>query len=310
METIQKKRGVLLGYFPPENSWNNPLTGVGVPETEPHITILYFGSDGEITSEQITAAKLILRQFAISQPSLQGSLNGVARFDATTSSDGKDVIVRLADVPGLETLREELRKRFSSIGLQASSVHGYVPHTTLTYVDPGVEVNFMLPPQTILIDNLTLSVAGEKSTFPFAPSVLKHAPAELQENFQVATTIAKVDLEKQLVFGWASVSEIADTPLVDLHGDIIGEADMEAMAYDFVLNARVGGEMHTHAVGTLVESLAFTKEKQAAMGISLGFSGWWVGFHIENAEAWEKVKRGEYAGFSIGGVATREAVTP
>ncbi|MCI8806493.1 MAG: hypothetical protein HFE59_11595, partial [Clostridiales bacterium] len=36
--------------------------------------------------------------------------------------------------------------------------------------------------------------------------------------------------------------------------------------------------------------------------------GWWVGFHIDDAEVWEKIKNGEYRMFSIEGTAVREKI--
>jgi len=48
------------------------------------------------------------------------------------------------------------------------------------------------------------------------------------------------------------------------------------------------------------------------MGIDLGFEAWWVGFKVNKSEypdIWEKIKKGEYSMFSIGGFAEREEVT-
>ena len=60
----------------------------------------------------------------------------------------------------------------------------------------------------------------------------------------------------------------------------------------------------------LVESVIFTKEKMAAMGIPEGVvpEGWWIGFKVTDDEVWEKVKDGTYPMFSIEGEAVREEV--
>jgi hypothetical protein len=57
----------------------------------------------------------------------------------------------------------------------------------------------------------------------------------------------------------------------------------------------------------MVESVVFTKEKMAAMGIPEGIvpEGWWIGYYIEEDTTWQKVKSGEYSMFSIGGRGTR-----
>ena len=121
--------------------------------------------------------------------------------------------------------------------------------------------------------------------------------------------IAKTKDDKQLVFGWANVALDADGnyPL-DWDGDATGPEELEKAAYTFVLRYRETGTDHEgEAVGKLVESVIFTKEKQEAMGIPEGVLpiGWWVGFYIEDKEVFEKVKKGEYQMFSVQGKARR-----
>ncbi len=123
-------------------------------------------------------------------------------------------------------------------------------------------------------------------------------------------TILKSD-GKHLVFGWASVSiTLNGEPLCDRQNDIIDPDDLETAAYAYVLDFRDGGEEHnTHLRkrARLVESCVFTEEKQKAMGIPPGVLpvGWWIGFHVDDDEAWEKIQNGTYKMFSIEGTATR-----
>lgn len=123
--------------------------------------------------------------------------------------------------------------------------------------------------------------------------------------------IAKTDEAERLVFGFANVSIAKDgEEIVDLQGDIIEPADLERAAYGFVLHFRETGEMHKgSAVGQLVESMVFTPDKLAALGIAKDAvpCRWWVGFKLA-PEAFEKVKDGTYQMFSIQGRAEREEV--
>lgn len=129
-----------------------------------------------------------------------------------------------------------------------------------------------------------------------------------------AFTIAKTEPDKMLVFGWGSVSVDADgTQIEDLQGDMIDPEDLEKAAYDHVLNFRSTGERHDPRLrrkGRLVESCVFTKEKQAAIGIPPGTvpEGWWVGYKIDDPEAWEKIKSGEYQSFSVEGKGERTPI--
>ena len=122
--------------------------------------------------------------------------------------------------------------------------------------------------------------------------------------------ITKYYDDEQLVFGWASVAKDANgnRPL-DWQGDLIDAEDLEQAVYKFNLEFRESNEMHVPDTvnGTLVESVMFTKQKMAAMGIPEGTvpEGWWVGFKISDRDAYLKVKSGIYKMFSIEGSATR-----
>ena len=126
--------------------------------------------------------------------------------------------------------------------------------------------------------------------------------------------IFKTDEDKRLVFGWASIAVTANGEVVtDLQKDIIEPEELEEAVYNYVLEFRDTGEEHIPNMrkkGKMVESVVFTKEKMRAMGIPEGIvpEGWWIGFKIEDEEAWRKVKDGTYRMFSIEGAAIREAV--
>lgn len=133
--------------------------------------------------------------------------------------------------------------------------------------------------------------------------------------------LAKFDLDKRLVFGWAYVTHDKDGQVVvDKSGEFIDDTDvLEEAAYDFVIKSRVAGDSHQRdltadtaiQVGTMVESMVFTPEKVAKMGLPKGVlpSGWWVGFRIDNDDVWKDVKSGKRPAFSIHGKARKVEVT-
>ncbi len=124
--------------------------------------------------------------------------------------------------------------------------------------------------------------------------------------------IMKSDDEKHLAFGWANVAIRTDGEVIeDWQKDIVEPEELENAAYNFVLLYREGGEMHERGgAAVLVESVVFTEEKMAAMGIPAGTLpvGWWIGFKVIDDEVWEKVKDGTYPMFSIEGTAERVEV--
>lgn len=126
--------------------------------------------------------------------------------------------------------------------------------------------------------------------------------------------VTKIDKERRMVFGFFSINKVGEELVEDRQRDLIETVELEKAAYGFVLNARVAGEGHFRkGVGNLVESMMFTYDKQEAilktledMGIkdaqfNLGIEGWWGGFQITDEDVLEKIEKGEYPMFSVGG---------
>lgn len=155
-----------------------------------------------------------------------------------------------------------------------------------------------------------------------------HAPIEKEdevseEDEQEETAkgdILKTDDDRRLAFGWAYVSHDANgTVVIDKSGEFVSDVrELEEAAYGFVSKAqRPSGLMHQRTtenlpvvVGQLVESIVFTPEKIAKMGIPPGTipqGAWWVGFKVDEA-TWPDIKSGKYSSFSISGKAIKKAV--
>lgn len=148
--------------------------------------------------------------------------------------------------------------------------------------------------------------------------------------------IERTDDEQRLVFGWLYVWKRADgSGVVDHSKEFVEDpTEVEKAAYRFVLESRKGGEMHAKAcakcgtknearaeecvgcgaamgsgygkrvgVSRLVECCVFTPEKRRAMGIPEGLmpDGVWVGFRVDDDDAWRGVKSGKYKALSMSG---------
>jgi hypothetical protein len=115
------------------------------------------------------------------------------------------------------------------------------------------------------------------------------------------------------------VSKFNGQPVVDKQGDYIDTADLEDAAYEYMLKSRVGGAMHTRdpfdrpvKVADIVESMVFTDDKVAKMGLPQDFNrGWWIGMKIHDENEWSLVRKGEAGGgrggFSIHGKGMRKS---
>jgi hypothetical protein len=135
-------------------------------------------------------------------------------------------------------------------------------------------------------------------------------------------TVAKAVEPAQNVFGWFSVGAVASgEPVIDIDDDIIPPEELERASWDFVKSARMSGEEHDGGTkdGHLVASIVFTDDMLDALSIDPGTGevneplrkalrehmprGWFGGFHLPDAEAYQRAKA-EKTEFSIEGYAT------
>jgi len=151
--------------------------------------------------------------------------------------------------------------------------------------------------------NETPEVGGKVKQF-----VRGKKKAEVTKSITWEGEISKVDADKRQVFGWASIVEMNGQPVVDLQGDYIDIDEIEKSAYDYVVKSRKGGNMHLRNgtepvhVSDMIESFLVTPEKKEKMGLPESVpTGWWVGYQINDDEAWNLVKSGKRTGFSIHG---------
>lgn len=267
-----------------------------------HVTLVYghFDTHGHDEDDISRRVQYAVDQVKVGIPDTI-RFDAIGRFPASKSSDGKDVIYAQVAAGQLEESHNFLLSMLKEKGIELEDTFPeYKPHMTLAYIDPGKEYEL-----------------GEiDATGTTTQLMIGHGWESTKENNY---TIAKMDDDKRLVFGWASISVKADgEQLEDLQKDLIDPEDLEEAVYEYVLNFRDTGEQHNPNLrkkGKLVESCVFTLEKQRAMGIPEGILpvGWWIGFKIEDEAAWEKVKDGTYSMFSIEGKAQRvpvEKATP
>lgn len=163
-----EQRGVMVALFPSPVVAQQlaALPGVTVPAEQLHLTLAYLGAVDTLTDTQIARTLLSVRRLAEQPFSLVGSLNGVGRFNASASSDGKDVIYAVPDVPQLVELRNTLVIMLRGDNVPVSSGHGFNPHITLAYIDPGSESPLAyIPTIPLRFTTVSLSVGGKRLDF-------------------------------------------------------------------------------------------------------------------------------------------------
>ena len=295
-KSMQDGRAVLFIGLKIEGADSLAIEGGEKPE-DFHVTLAYghFDTHGHDEDDRSVRVQHVIDDIRDLIPD-EIHFDAIRRFPASESSDGKDVIYAQVAAGQLEELHDALLKALKERGIKLEGTFPeYKPHMTLAYIDPKEAY-----------DLHEIDATGTATKV-----MIGHGWESTKENNY---TIMKTDDDKRLVFGWASVSITVDgQQLEDHQKDIIDPEDLEEAAYEYVLNFRDTGEEHIQSLrkkGKLVESCVFTAEKQRAMGIPEGIIpvGWWIGFKIEDDDAWEKVKNGTYRMFSIEGKGTREPV--
>ena len=117
----------------------------------------------------------------------------------------------------------------------------------------------------------------------------------------------KADVTGKYVAGWFSVAEKDGDLVEDIQGDVIEMGDLRESAHEFVKMARVSKVMHDgEQIGDVVESVIIDDDFCKAHGITHTERGWWGAINVTDADAQERVRKGELPMFSIGGGGKRE----
>jgi hypothetical protein len=115
-------------------------------------------------------------------------------------------------------------------------------------------------------------------------------------------SIFRVDDEQRIVWGWASVTKVNGSYVVDRHGHVMTSELMTQAATSFMERTRVAKTEHYgNPIGAVIHSLPLTEEIAKALGISCEKEGWIIGMKIYDDAVWAMVKAGEFPAFSIGG---------
>jgi 2'-5' RNA ligase len=139
-----------------------------------HITLVFLGPSAMFTAEGIKLVSDTAAEVAAEFEPLRGRIGGLGRF----FNGEKDVIYASPDVPGLSELREALCARLDAAGVPLSENHGFNPHITLAYVEPGVAQPESVALLDLAFDAACVYVGGQRTEIPFTlKKPITQAPA-------------------------------------------------------------------------------------------------------------------------------------
>lgn len=214
--TNKQHSGVVIGYFLPKGAAKE----VGSDE-DAHLTVLYLGK--ELDEAQVESVKHIVKQCGKMYAPLQGKLGGVARFPASESSEGQDVLVRLVDVPRLELLRERLIEKLRAEGIEPVLGHGYTPHVTVRYVEPETDEELEPLELDLALNELTVTQGDRRFPYPVnGGEVIKFNPCHNSSDGKFCSTsgggggavkaVLSEQLERDGNFPTGAVDKLAELP--------------------------------------------------------------------------------------------------
>jgi 2'-5' RNA ligase len=156
-----------IGYpIPPEVAADLALPD-GQSADSLHLTLAYLGKLAGLADDAPDRARAAVEALSFAAQPVPIRLNGVARFPATDSSGGKDVLYATVTSDELCYLRERLCNALYQVGLSPLTTHEYVPHVTLAYIDPDAEpVTATLPNVALSLDTLAVTAGGETEAYP------------------------------------------------------------------------------------------------------------------------------------------------
>ncbi|MGH0635199.1 XkdF-like putative serine protease domain-containing protein [Bacillus pacificus] len=128
--------------------------------------------------------------------------------------------------------------------------------------------------------------------------------SEEQPNFEKPVRVIKSnDEEKRLVYGI-----VYEPDVIDAHGDFTDSETIEKAAHEFMLKYRQIDKNHDFVagVGEVVESYIAPADMELN-GESVK-KGTWILTTKADEETWEAVKKGEFQGYSLAGVAETEVI--
>ena len=154
--------GTFIGLNIPTEVTKKLVVDGGESADDMHITLFY--SKG-LTADQINAVKEAMETLWDKDDPIPARVGGVGRFAASESSDGKDVIYASIDSAHLQKFRDffinMLREGDPSV--ESTSEHGWTPHITIKYIEPGEKYDLRIEPIEFEISEYKFNAGTPKS---------------------------------------------------------------------------------------------------------------------------------------------------
>lgn len=159
--------GLLVAlWLQPNTAAQLAIAGGEAPE-ELHVTLCYCGDVTEMDDLTLFRAVAAVDRTVSYRAPLTGTVAGYGRFAASESSDARDVFYASVDMPGLAELRQDIANELTWAGCPPRATHGFTPHITLAYLDPGAPNPVdALPALPLRFGAVTIGMGERRFTIP------------------------------------------------------------------------------------------------------------------------------------------------
>lgn len=201
--------GVMLAfYLRPDDAQALALTeapdGVEVlPASELHVTLAYLGGIDELAIDEAWLLELAAN-FVWDEVMVMADVHGHGRFLIAEENDGLEPVFGIVQSEQLYRFRRMLVGYLGDYDCAPDRYHVYLPHITLAYAPPGVDVPLAIERRALVFDALAVSWGGRTITFPLQGQLREEMTMNEQEKKQ-----AKVDVKKKAVANEAAGGEVA-----------------------------------------------------------------------------------------------------
>jgi 2'-5' RNA ligase len=151
----------MIALYPPPDVADQLAVDGGLAAGDMHLTIAYAGDAAGVDSGALLSAA----QGLASRAPAEATISGHARF---TGGDDGDVIVALIDSPAVDQLRRDAEAYLAALGITLPPEHGFTPHMTICYPDPGdPDPVGRIAATPVTFGAVTATHGEDRTTYPF-----------------------------------------------------------------------------------------------------------------------------------------------
>jgi len=166
--------GIMVAIWPPKQVAADLAVARGEPASKLHITLAFIGKRSELgIGTTYPALEKVVREVGARHGPLTIGLGATGKFPITENSDGKHPFYASVVSPGLLAVRRDLVASLKAAGVSYSTDHGFKPHMTLAYLEPGQVEPKVSPDSSFVADRFGAAIGGRRVMVPFGSSALE-----------------------------------------------------------------------------------------------------------------------------------------